>query len=305
MNSSAYSVFRVSSSVTIQITYENQKVLIYLSLMSAVMSVLELGITMLPRETKIDNSVMADSAEAASESLTVTFVCDNNSYTERLKPAWGLSCLISGTEKTILFDTGNDGSLLMENLRILGINPDIIDVVFLSHEHHDHIGGLDSLLSANHKVTVFTLKSFGKDFTKNVRGHGATVVEVQEPVKVCRAGYSTGELGSAIKEQSLIVNSDKGLIVISGCAHPGIVKIVNRAREMLEKDVLLVMGGFHLLDDEDDVKKVVSEFRELGVKHVGPCHCSGSVARSLFEKEYGDCYINIGVGKVIAMKELR
>lgn len=257
-------------------------------------------------ENNFDNSRMVNSAEAISENLKIIVVYDNNEYGKGLKPGWGLSCLIRGIDKTILFDTGGNGSLLLENMKGIGIVPEIIDVVFLSHIHSDHAGGLDSLLSVNHKVTVFTLKSFEKDFTNNIQRYGATVVEVKDPVKVCRAVYSIGELGSAIIEQSLIVNSDRGLIVISGCAHPGIVKIVKRAREMLEKNVLLVMGGFHLLDDgEDVVKKVVSEFRHLGVKYVGPCHCSGSIARSLFKKEYGNKYINIGVGMMIAMKELR
>lgn len=261
---------------------------------------------MLPKESKIHNTGMVDSSEAVSESLTVTVVCDNNPYKEGLILAWGLSCLIRGTDKTILFDTGGDGSVLLENMKILGIDPGMIDAVVLSHEHSDHTGGLDSLLTANRRITVFLPKSFGKDFKEKVRGYGATVVEVKEPMTICRVVYSTGELGLAIKEQSIAINSDRGLIVMSGCAHPGIVKVVKRAKEMLEKDVFLVMGGFHLLEyGEDRIRKTVSEFRELGVKYVGPCHCSGNVARSLFEKEYGDKYLDIGVGKLIAMKELR
>ena len=96
--------------------------------------------------------------------LTVTVVYDNNPYKEGLETAWGFSCLITGSEKTILFDTGGDGSSLLGNMEKLAIEPDSIDTVVLSHIHGDHTGGLHSFLEKNHEITVYLPKSFPKRF---------------------------------------------------------------------------------------------------------------------------------------------
>jgi len=83
------------------------------------------------------------------------------------------------------------------------------------------------------------------------------------------------------------------------------VKIINTAKDLLKDDTLLVMGGFHLeWASKGKNEKIISAFRQLGVHYVGPCHCSGDKARSLFEKHFGKNYINIGAGKVITMADL-
>lgn len=103
-----------------------------------------------------------------------------------------------------------------------------------------------------------------------------------------------------IKEQSLILDTDKGLVVVTGCAHPRIVKIISTAKELLKKDVYMVLGGFHLSGfSEKEIEEIIARFRSLGVKKVGPCHCSGDKCRIIFAKEYLDDFITIGVGKEI------
>jgi len=104
----------------------------------------------------------------------------------------------------------------------------------------------------------------------------------------------------------LIIHTEKGLIVITGCAHPGIVRIVDKAKDLLKGDVLLVMGGFHLGgESKGEIENIISSFRKLGVSYVGPCHCSGDVARQLFKEEYGENFISVGVGRVITMNDLK
>jgi 7,8-dihydropterin-6-yl-methyl-4-(beta-D-ribofuranosyl)aminobenzene 5'-phosphate synthase len=102
----------------------------------------------------------------------------------------------------------------------------------------------------------------------------------------------------------LIIQTEQGLIVITGCAHPGIVEIVKKAKELVKDDVLFVTGGFHLIKTSNK-SDIVSSIRELGVLYVGPCHCSGDNARELFEKEYGENYVNVGVGRVLTMDDLK
>jgi 7,8-dihydropterin-6-yl-methyl-4-(beta-D-ribofuranosyl)aminobenzene 5'-phosphate synthase len=107
-----------------------------------------------------------------------------------------------------------------------------------------------------------------------------------------------------IKEQSLIIHTDKGLLVITGCAHPGIVKIIKTAKNLLRDDVLLIMGGFHLAGTGKSViEDIISEIKDLGVTYAAPCHCSGDLARHLFKIEYGNHYIDVGAGRVIKLGE--
>jgi len=93
-----------------------------------------------------------NTSRTAIKNLSITVSYDNNPYNKRLTTAWGFSCVIKGTEKIILFDTGGDGSILVTNLEELDINPREIDLVVLSHIHGDHVGGLPSFLEKNPEV---------------------------------------------------------------------------------------------------------------------------------------------------------
>ena len=239
------------------------------------------------------------------QDISITVVYDNNPYKQGLETSWGFSALIMGAEKTILFDSGGDRSLL-SNMEKLAIDPDRIDVVVLSHIHPDHTGGLGSLLEKNPDVIIYLPKSFPTKFKDNVQAHGTKMVEVEQPMKICENVHSTGQLGKWIREQSLIVRTEAGLVVITGCAHPGIVNIVNAAKDLIKDNILLVMGGFHLeWATKGKIEKIISTFKQLHVRYIGPCHCTGDKARALFEKHFGKNYINVGAGKVVTLADLR
>jgi 7,8-dihydropterin-6-yl-methyl-4-(beta-D-ribofuranosyl)aminobenzene 5'-phosphate synthase len=236
--------------------------------------------------------------------MTITVVYDNNACKGGLETGWGFSCLVRDGEKTILFDTGRGRSLL-DNMESLAIEPESIDIVILSHSHGDHTGGLESFLEKNRDVTVYLPKSFLKTLKEKVAGCGAKMFEVERSLEVCENVYSTGELGALRKEQALVIKTDKGLVVITGCAHPGIVKIVKAAKELLGDKVFLVMGGFHLeWSTRGKIKRIISAFKDLGVRYVGPCHCSGHKARAMFEEHFGENYIEVGAGRVIRPGDL-
>ena len=238
-------------------------------------------------------------------SLDMVIVYDNNPHREDLEPAWGFACLVRGSEKTILFDTGGDGSILLANMKELGIDPDEIEVVVLSHIHEDHTGGLRALLDEKSGMTVYSLASFPRRFKADVETRGASIVEVDRHAKICENVYSTGELGTRVKEQALIMHTARGLIVMTGCAHPGIVHVVERAKDLIGEDVLLVIGGFHLGPASSaEIEGIVASIRELGVRYIAPCHCSGDAARELFHDEYEKNYIEVGVGSIITMEDL-
>jgi len=239
--------------------------------------------------------------------LRLTIVYDNNEYDPRLETKWGFSCLAEGLEKTILFDTGGDSATLLSNMKKLEIDPAEIDAVVLSHIHGDHVGGLSGLLEENNDVAVYLPRSFPQSFKDGARSLGARIHEVSEAEELFAEVYTTGELGNGIREQSLVITTSEGLVVITGCAHPGVVHIVRKARDIVAEDTVhLVMGGFHLGGaSASQIESVVEEFRQIGVRKVAPCHCSGNETRRLFRKEYAEDYIESGVGKRITVSRAR
>ena len=236
--------------------------------------------------------------------ITITTIYDNYIFNEGPKTDWGFSCIIKGTEKTILFDTGTKSDILFHNINKLNVNPKDVELVAISHIHGDHTGGLFAFLDENNKVTVYLPASFPDEFVSRVEKAGAKVVPVDKSVEICKGIFLTGEMGIQIKEQSLILNTSKGLVVITGCAHPGIVDIVKRAKEVVDKKIYLVCGGFHLMNkSEDEVKEIIREFKDLGVMKVGASHCTGDRAIELFKEAYKENFVQMGVGRVIRISD--
>ena len=237
--------------------------------------------------------------EPVSGELVVLF----NHYAEEpeLGTDWGFSAAVRLGDETILFDTGKEGDILLDNMRKLGISPREIDAVFISHIHYDHIGGLEDFLRENPDVRVFVPASFPRQVVEKIEATGAECVRVAAPMEIFPGVWSTGEMGGAIMEQAMVINADSGVVVITGCAHPGIVSIVERAHAIFPtRPIYLVIGGFHLIATPlTDFSRIVERFEQLGVKKVSPTHCSGDQARNLFQKRYGENYIPGGVGTVI------
>ncbi len=249
-------------------------------------------------------SPQPDAAKQVKAAVTILY--DNNRFGPHLETAWGFSCLVRALEKTILFDTGGDGYTLLGNMRQVGVEPAEIDLVVFSHIHGDHTGGLEGFLEKNPRVVVYLPGSFPGNFKKAVMSLGARVEEVFEAKELCRGAYTTGELGDAIREQALALKTAEGLVVITGCAHPGIVKIVRKAREITgEEMVYLVAGGFHLGGEPPSrIESIAKALRLLSVRKVAPCHCSGEGTRSLFRQKFGADYVESGVGKKIRLPHL-
>ena len=237
-------------------------------------------------------------------SLTeLVIVYDNNPFDNRLRTAWGFSCLIRLPAKTILFDTGGDSPTLLHNMRQLQIDPGEVDIVVLSHIHGDHVGGLSGFLEENSAVTVYLPQSFPQSFKDDVKSLGAKVEEVYEARGLFSGVYTTGELGNGTKEQSLIVTTGKGLVIITGCAHPGVANIIRVAKDVVpDGRVYLVIGGFHLAGASSaQIESVIQEFSQLSVENVAPCHCSGDETRRLFKESYREGYLESGVGKRVPL----
>lgn len=234
--------------------------------------------------------------------ITFTVVFDNRAFRAGLEPSWGYSCLVRGTQKTILFDTGADGRILLGNMKKLGISPSMVDVIFISHKHWDHAGGLKRVLETNDGTPVFVPSSCPENFKGRIRAGGGTVISVDRPQALCSRVWSCGQMGDKMTEQALVIDTDYGSVVLTGCAHPGIVEIVKQIHRIGQSDIALLMGGFHLRDStQGEVRKIIRHLRRMWVLRVAPSHCTGEDAIATFRQEYGPDFLETGVGSTITV----
>jgi len=241
--------------------------------------------------------------ESASQLL---IIYDNYTSKKALTPAWGFSCLVMLPQYQLLFDAGGDPSILLKNMHELNLDPRKIDAVVLSHVHGDHVGGLSEFLHGRPDVVVHTPKSFPVNFKGMVRGMGAVVNEISGFQMIHPGVYTTGELGYALKEQSLVLKTDRGLVIITGCAHPGIVEIVEHATAAFKDEVYLLIGGFHLMGySPSELKKIAKRLDALKVEKISPCHCSGDEAREFFRQHYKNNFIPCAAGLVLKIPVLK
>jgi 7,8-dihydropterin-6-yl-methyl-4-(beta-D-ribofuranosyl)aminobenzene 5'-phosphate synthase len=249
------------------------------------------------------------SAEKSSgrqkQEISITILYDNYVSAKGLKSDWGFSCFLTGTEKNILFDTGTKGQLLLENIDKLNINPKDVEIIVISHNHGDHTGGLLAFLEKNSNVLIYLPPSCSAGFIQEVKGTGAKVLVLDAPAEICKSIYLTGPMGEQIIEQSMILNTSVGTVVITGCAHPGIVDIVRKSKAIVPRDIYLVLGGFHLRQkSETELEQIINEFRKLGVKKVGPTHCTGDRAIRMFKEAYGPDFEQMGVGRKLKIEAI-
>jgi 7,8-dihydropterin-6-yl-methyl-4-(beta-D-ribofuranosyl)aminobenzene 5'-phosphate synthase len=232
--------------------------------------------------------------------LRLTVIFNNIPFETHLITSWGFSCVIEGAEQTILFDTGSDGKILLGNMSLMDIDPKSIDTVFLSHIHADHTGGLEAFIKRNPNVTVCLPESFPISFQQSITKYGARIRVVGNFTRLFDSVYSSGEMGELIKEQALILKTSNGLVIITGCAHPGVVNVVQQARKRCNDTVYLLMGGFHLGGmTSAQIQQIIHALKALGVKKVAPSHCAGERALSMFRDAWGEDFLQGGVGAII------
>jgi 7,8-dihydropterin-6-yl-methyl-4-(beta-D-ribofuranosyl)aminobenzene 5'-phosphate synthase len=125
---------------------------------------------------------------------------------------------------------------------------------------------------------------------------------VNEPAIICKNLYTSGEFNYQIPEQALVLDTKKGLVVITGCSHPGIVEMLNKIKTDFGKNIFMVFGGFHLLQKSDkEMNKIISDIKSLGIVKCGATHCTGEKQIKLFKDAFGDNYLELGVGNTITI----
>ncbi len=207
-------------------------------------------------------------------------------------------------DQNVLFDTGEESDYLFKNMNNLDIDISKIDTVVISHDHWDHTGGLWDLLKKKEGIDVYGCPNFSEDFKEKVVSLGGNLILAEKLTEVKQGIYITGEIAgnyksSFIAEQALLIKRKKGIIMITGCSHPGIVTIIKEIKKNFPKErINLVFGGFHLMDKSTrEIELIVENFKELKVEKVGPTHCTGYEAQRIFENAYKDKFIEISTGK--------
>ncbi len=243
------------------------------------------------------------SSVSGKNPITITVVYDDYSSVQNLQVDLGFACLIEGTEKNILFDTGRAKDDFFTNIKKMNYDLNDIHQIVISHNHSDHTGNLFNILAVNRGATVYLPGIIPQPFLDKVKDTSAKVVLVNDPIKLNSDALLTGQFRhKGIPEQSLVVNTSKGAVVLVGCSHPGIVKIVKQAKTLTNNEIYMVMGGFHMARfSEDQVKEVISQLKELGVQKIGPTHCSGKKTRKLMQEAFGDNFVEVGVGSKLIL----
>lgn len=247
---------------------------------------------------------------------------------------------VGDEEVTVLMDTGPSAEALLHNVDSLGVNLEDVDAIVLSHGHYDHTGGLIAALKRMRKrvpvvghVTLFEpklalmphLRSIGAPFkVSDVESAGGVPILATNPVKVADGVATTGEVPRItgfenvkgfctvrdrscvddvmLDDQSLVIDVEgKGLVVVSGCAHAGIINTIKYAQKIAGNSrVHAVMGGFHLMGADDKrIQATVEELKKLGPKFVGPCHCTGKKANKKIGEAFGDRCRILHTGDII------
>ncbi len=232
-----------------------------------------------------------------TNTLQISVIFDNVCGNQQLASLWGFSCVIQTPKHTILFDTGSNGRLLLQNLAKKNLELSNLNNIFISHAHWDHIGGIDSVLEVNPNVDIFVTSHLSKNLIRDLGTLSNSVTVIDNSLtEILPNIYSTGGMGDE-SEQSLIIDTDEGLLIIAGCAHSGIELIAKRAKEKLNKRILLLLGGFHLHNKEDnEVLKIINTIKQLDTKYVCPSHCTGERATKLFKEAFKQHHIDGGVG---------
>ena len=247
---------------------------------------------------------------------------------------------IGDNKVTVLMDTGPPSEVLLHNADRMDTNLEDVDVIVLSHGHYDHTGGLHQALKRMKKrvpvvghPTVFEpklslmphLRLIGAPVTSSdIESAGGVPVFASDPVKIADGITSTGEVprisafetvrsfwtvhnrrfieDKMVDDQSLVIDVEgKGLVVVTGCAHAGIINTLKHAQKITGNSrVYAVLGGFHLISaDAKRIQATIDELKKLDPEYVGQCHCTGKKAVKKIAEAFGQRYHPLHIGDII------
>lgn len=230
----------------------------------------------------------------------IVVLVDDRQYEENLKTQRGLSIYVEVGDNFLLFDLGPSSEVLQYNSDKLDIGLDLIDATIISHAHSDHMGGLQLLGWASPFLKTYIPYDSMDSVGRMVKNNGLNPIEVIDWIKLWNNVYISKPIHGPPWEHFLVINTSKGIVVFSGCMHPGIDKVLDTIIKHLGSRVRGVIGGLHLENAprkivEDAVNKLMEKY---AVDFIMPLHCSGELFRRMLRKNYNDKYIDAGAGFV-------
>lgn len=272
-----------------------------------------------------------------ADKAQITVLYDAFGKVSAMRKDWGYAALIEYGGKRILFDTGNRPDILAQNTKAKGIDLSKLDFVVMSHRHGDHMGGMAYLLSVNPKVKIYAPEEsfgiYGADLPSAFYRKDASLPPQEryydgKPPEVMRFGsawpganFELVDKNTAIapdihlialvsnkpgtlelRELSLVIDTPEGAVIVVGCSHPGIEKIVEAVAKINPR-IHFIAGGFHLVvSTDDEIEKIITALRDTyNVAYVAPGHCTGEPTFTALEKAFGERYLYAGLGTTFAL----
>jgi 7,8-dihydropterin-6-yl-methyl-4-(beta-D-ribofuranosyl)aminobenzene 5'-phosphate synthase len=270
----------------------------------------------------------------------ITFLYDAFGHESAMQKDWGFSALLEIGGKRILFDTGNNSEIFAQNVQAKGVDLTDLDFVIISHRHGDHMGGLNYLLQINPNVPIYVPKEnfgvFGASLPGTFyKGNTSLPMDmryfdgnppktlffgtpwsegnfnlVTETIEIA-AGFhlillkGTWGVDLDVMEISLAIDTPSGVVLVVGCSHPTIEKIVKTAKDVTNKPIHLVLGGLHLLPStNEEIKRVATALHDtLNVEKIAPVHCTGEHAFEILKETFADRYLYAGLGTTIVLEQ--
>jgi 7,8-dihydropterin-6-yl-methyl-4-(beta-D-ribofuranosyl)aminobenzene 5'-phosphate synthase len=267
--------------------------------------------------------------------LQITVLYDAFGKASTMQKDWGYAAFVEYGGKRILFDTGNNPDILAQNAKAKGVDLTKLDFVVMSHRHGDHMGGLAYLFEVNPTVKIYAPKEgfgvYGADLPSSFYRKDASLPQEQRyydgaPPEVMRFGSAwpganfqlvdknveiapdihlialvSDKPGTLeLRELSLAINTPDGMVIVVGCSHPGIDRIIESAAAINPR-IHFIAGGFHLVVAPDpEIERIVTALHDqFRVEYVAPGHCTGEPAFTALKKAFGDHYIYAGLGTTL------
>jgi len=244
---------------------------------------------------------LAQAREKPANSITIVYNHEGAAAADLVKRG-GFSAFVQLEDRSLVFDAGGEATVILENLHSLGFDKVELDALVISHNHWDHVFGLPGVMSGTRNTHPVYVAATAADGLKQ-QFPRADVIAVDGPKKIAPDIWVTGPLeiefmGAPLSEQALVIEDPDGLHVVVGCSHPGIVAIVERVRKMFpDTPIAFVGGGFHLRSTgKQEILKIADELEYLGVRKIGPTHCTGGPAVDVFRDRWGENFVNFDLG---------
>jgi 7,8-dihydropterin-6-yl-methyl-4-(beta-D-ribofuranosyl)aminobenzene 5'-phosphate synthase len=287
------------------------------------------------------SSAWSQEKAADASPARVTILYDAFGKDSSIRKDWGFSALVEVGGKRILFDTGNNEQVFLANAKAKGVDFSTLDFVVQSHRHADHFAGLNEVLKANPKVKIYGPKEgFGvygsslpsafyrknealppeqryydgkppETLTFGSAWQDADIELIDKTTQIAPGVWLIALVSDQpgtleLKEISLAIDTPEGIVLVVGCSHPGIEKIVEAASAINPK-IHYVLGGFHLINAKDDgIAKVATSLRDTWkVENVAPGHCTGEATFAGLQQAFGDRYVYAGAGTVLDVGKQR